>query len=183
MFVLKTARPMFLSRAIYTLLFLLCFSMTGSAQELFEEPDGKFTIELPNGWIAFVNRDAAGRSDYSISFNKIRENGYLKIKELESAPPQAEIMEVAKKDENETVRFQPGYDKLTLENFAAGTGKSGAVLTYDYKTVSGQPVSGRNYYIRAGSDKYFVLKFTGRRNTLPTLRSQTDAIARSFKLK
>ena len=59
---------------------------------------------------------------------------------------------------------------------------SAAMVAYDY-TNGGQPFTGRDYFIRADEKTVYVLRFRGRRNILSTLRSHTDAIARSFKLK
>jgi hypothetical protein len=152
------------------------------AQEVFEDPEGKYTITLPSGWLAIVNQDSLGRKEVNIVF-KVRENGALKIRSIDDVEPNTEVMSYAKRDEEQTVRFQPGYDKISLENFLVGGGRSGALLSYDYKNAAGQPFTGRNYYLRTGEKTVYVLRFTGRKNILATLRNQTDAIARSFKAK
>ena len=149
-----------------------------SATEVFEDPDGKYTLNLPAGWLGIVNTDGLGRKDVNIVY-KVRENGALKVRLGEGAEP----MDYAAKDEQERVRFAPSYDKLSLEKFLLGGGKSGALLSYDYKNTAGQLFTGRVYYLRGDEKTIYVLHFTGRRNILGTLRSHTDAIARSFKLK
>ncbi|MCI0336567.1 MAG: hypothetical protein L0226_03245 [Acidobacteria bacterium] len=164
--------------------FILLFSLTATAtaQEVFEDPDGQYTVTLPAGWIAVVNQDSLGRKDVNIVF-KIRENGALKVRRVDDSESKLELIDYAKKDEEQTVRFLPAYDKLTLENFLLGGGKTGTLLSYDFKNAAGQPFTGRNYYLRSGEKIIYVLRFTGRKNTLGTLRNQTDAIARSFKAK
>jgi len=167
----------------YLLLFLFVASFSPvafaqSATELFEDPDGKYTINLPAGWLGVVNTDGLGRKDVNIVY-KVRENGALKVRLAEGS----EAMDYAAKDEQERVRFSPSYDKLSLEKFLLGSGKSGALLSYDYKNTAGQLFTGRVYYLRVDEKTIYVLHFTGRRNILGTLRSHTDAIARSFKLK
>lgn len=156
-------------------------AFTQSATEVFEDPEGKYTLNLPAGWLGIVNTDGLGRKDVNIVY-KVRENGALKVRraELESA---AEPMDYAAKDEQERIRFSPGYDKLSLEKFLLGGSKSGALLSYDYKNTAGQLFTGRVYYLRTDEKTIYVLQFTGRRNILGTLRSHTDAIARSFKVK
>lgn len=154
-------------------------ALAQSATEVFEDPDGKYTLNLPAGWLGIVNTDGLGRKDVNIVY-KVRENGALKVRVAEVA---AEPMDYAAKDEQERIRFSPGYDKLSLERFLLGGGKSGALLSYDYKNASGQLFTGRVYYLRMDEKTIYVLHFTGRRNILSTLRSHTDAIARSFKLK
>jgi hypothetical protein len=44
-------------------------------------------------------------------------------------------------------------------------------------------MSGRSYYLKADAQTVYVLRFTGLRTKLLTIRNQTDAIARSLKLK
>ncbi len=152
-----------------------------SATELFEDPDGKYTVNLPAGWIGIVNTDGLGRKDVNIVY-KVRENGALKVRraDLDTA---AEPMDYATKDEHERIRFSPGYDKISMEKFVLGGNRTGAMLSYDYKNTAGQPFTGRVYYLRPDEKSIYVLQFTGRRNILGTLRSHTDAIARSFKVK
>ncbi|MGE0130764.1 MAG: hypothetical protein AB7U82_22020 [Blastocatellales bacterium] len=152
-----------------------------SATEVFEDPDGKYTMNLPAGWLGVVNTDGLGRKDVNIVY-RVRENGALKIRVAEVAAG-AEPMDYAAKDEQDRVRFSPGYDKLSMEKFLLGGSKSGALLSYDYKNTAGQLFTGRVYYLRMDEKTIYVLHFTGRRNILGTLRSHTDAIARSFKLK
>lgn len=153
-----------------------------SATEAFEDPDGKYVLNLPTGWLGIVNTDGLGRKDVNIVY-RVRENGALKVRrvDLEAA---VEPVEYAAQDEQNRIRFtSPGYDRLSLEKFLLGGSQSGALLSYDYKNASGQLFTGRVYYLRADEKTIYVLQFTGRRNILSTLRSHTDAIARSFKAK
>lgn len=163
-------------------LVLFALPINARAQEVFEDPEGKFKLTLPSGWLAVVNQDSLGRKDVNIVF-KVRENGALKLRRVDDADGQLPIMDFAKKDEETTVRFQLGYDKLSLENFLLGGNRTGALLSYDYKNAAGQLFTGRTYYLKVDEKTIYVLRFTGRRNILGTLRSHTDAIARSFKLK
>ncbi|MBO0719724.1 MAG: hypothetical protein J2P41_02820 [Blastocatellia bacterium] len=175
-----------IARSIYILLLPAILFLTTAtatlAQEVFDEPDGKYTVTLPAGWIAVVNEDGLGRKDVNIVF-RIRENGALKIRQVDNIDPQMDMMEYAKQDENAVVQYLPGYNKLSIEKFVTAPGKVGTLLAYDYKNSAGQPFTGRNYYLRGEDKKIYILRFTGRRNTLPSLRNQTDAIARSFKVK
>jgi hypothetical protein len=158
------------------------FAQSG-APEVFEDPEGKFVLTLPTGWLAIVTEDALGRKEVNIVF-KVRENGALKIRKLENAAPEAEILALAQKDEEQTLRFLPGYDKLTTEKITIGgvSGRTGALVSYDYKN-GGQPFTGRDYFVRMEDKSVYVLRFRGRKTILGTLRSHTDAITRSFKLK
>jgi len=141
------------------------------------DPEGKFTLQLPNkGWIAIYSRDGLNRPQLDIIY-RVREDGNLEVRQM-TVEPGAKMIDVATKDE-QTLSFQaPGYAKGSIENF--GAKGDAAVLTYDY-TRGGKPLMGRRYYLRVNDTTAFVLRFTGNRNTLGPLRSQTDAIARSIK--
>lgn len=152
-----------------------------SATEVFDDPDGKYTMNLPAGWLGVVNTDGLGRKDINIVY-KVRENGALKIRLAEAAAG-ATPLDYAAKDEQERIRFTPGYDKLSMEKFQVSGNRAGALLSYDYKSVAGQLFTGRIYYLPMDEKTVYVLQFTGRRNTLGSLRNHTDQIARSFKLK
>jgi hypothetical protein len=166
--------------ALTALLLTLLLATGASAQEVFEDPEGRYSVTLPNGWLGVVNQDALGRADVNIVY-RVRENGALKVRRIDDADPAKDVMEYASKDENDRVRFAPGYLKLKMEKFLVTAGKYGALLSYDYKTTSDQPFTGRVYYVRADDRTIYILQFTGRRTTLGSLRNQTDAIARSFK--
>ena len=152
------------------------------AQEVFEDPEGKYSLTLPAGWIAVVSQDSLGKQDVNIVYRN-RETGALKLRRTDEIDPKMEVIDFAKKDELESVRFILEYNRVAMENFLVGGGKSGALLSYDFKNPAGQPFTGRNYYLRAGENTIYILRFTGRKNTLGTLRNQTDAIARSFQAK
>lgn len=141
------------------------------------DPDGKFTLQLPNkGWVAIYSRDGLNRPQLDIIY-RVREDGNLEVRQL-TVEAGAKMIDVATKDE-QTLSFQaPGYAKGSIEGF--GARGDAAVLTYDY-TRGGKPLMGRRYYLRVNDNTVFVLRFTGNRNTLGPLRSQTDAIARSIK--
>ena len=172
----------FLGPAISLLFLFAALSVEGKAQEVFEDPEGKYVMTLPSGWLGIVNQDALGRTDVNIVY-RVRENGLLKIRRIDDVDPAKEVLEYAQKDESERVRFTPGYDRTAMEKFLLTAGKYGAVLAYDYKTTAGQPFTSRVYYVRTDDKTIYILHFTGRKTTLGSLRNQTDLIARSFKAK
>ena len=171
----------FCSLLVLSASLLTALAFAQSQSEVFEDPDGKYTLNLPSGWLGVVNTDGLGHNDVNIVF-KVRENGALKIRVAE-ADPGAELMDFAAKDERERVRYALGYDKISMEKFLLGGSRVGALLSYDYRNAAGQPFTGRVYYVPTDGKTIYVLHFTGRRNILGTLRSHTDLIARSLKLK
>jgi hypothetical protein len=162
---------------------LLAFAGLANLQDTFDDPEGKYTLTLPRGWLAIINTDrVTGKKDFQVVYG-IRENGALKISTMD-VEAKADMIAVAQQHEQDNLRFQPGYTKGKIENFVVGGGqRNGSLNTYDFKNTAGQPMIGRTYYLRANDTTVYVLRFTGRANTLGSLRNQTDAIARSFKLK
>src|SRR5262249_33749763 len=107
-------------------LFLFAFLFTAFAfaqTEVFDDPDGKYTLKLPSGWLGVVNTDGLGRNEVNIVY-KVRENGALKIRVAEVAPGSG-LMDYAAKDEQDRVRFAPSYDKISMEKFLLGGSRIG----------------------------------------------------------
>jgi hypothetical protein len=55
-------------------------------------------------------------------------------------------------------------------------------LSYEF-TQAGKPMAGRSYYLQVDPRTVYVLRFTGLRQKLLSIRNQTDFIARSLKVK
>ncbi len=147
-----------------------------------DDPEGKYSLTLPNAdWLAIQSQDGLGRKQIEVVY-KVREDSLLKVRRIE-VEKDAKLIDVFKKDEGQTLTFLPGYTKGALEDFSAGGGKIPAAVTaYDF-TQGGRPKKGRNYYLQVNETTVYLLRFTGNRGTMEALRSQTDAIARSFKVK
>ena len=147
-----------------------------------EDPDKKYTLSLPNAdWAAVKSTDGLGREQIEIVY-KIREDGLLKIRRVEIEKG-SKLIDAVNKDESQTLTFLPGYTKGALEDFSAAGGKIPAIMkTYDY-TQGGRPKMGRHYYLMVDDSTVYILRFTGNRGTMQALRSQTDVLARSFKVK
>ena len=108
-----------------------------------------------------------------------RNDGYLKIRK-EALEEGLTISEFGRRDQEQKVRYLPGYVDGKAESF---TGRlSGVTISYEF-TQAGKPMAGRSYYLQADSHTVYVLRFSGARDKLLRIRNQTDLIARSFKLK
>ena len=153
-----------------------------SSGTLVEDPDKKYTLNLPStDWAAVKSTDGLGREQIEIVY-KIREDGLLKIRRVDIEKG-SKLIDAVNKDESQTLTFLPGYTKGALEDFSAAGGKMPAIMkTYDY-TQGGRPKMGRHYYLMVDETTVYILRFTGNRGTMQALRSQTDVLARSFKVK
>lgn len=155
--------------------------------DLIDDPDGKFSLTVPrslkpsDGWHAIESTDGLGRKQIEIVY-KVREEGLLKIRRLD-VEKGAKLADIVKRDESQTLTFLPGYTKGALEDFNVQGGKIPATLaSYDF-TQGGRPKMGRNYYLLVNETTVYILRYTGNRGTMGALRSQTDIITRSFKVK
>jgi hypothetical protein len=138
----------------------------------------EYALELPNAkWRALTRPDSVHNHTEFIYGD--RSDGLLRIrKEVVDAGTTA--ADVARRDHDLKFRFQPGYVESKEEKFVGRI--SGVTSAYEY-TGSGKAMIGRVYYLQADNRTIYVLHFTGTRDKLPLLRSQTDGIARSFHLK
>ena len=158
------------------------FKTVEAQANIIDDPEGKYSLTLPNAdWLAVLSQDGLGRKQVEVVY-KVREDGLLKVRRLD-VEKSSKLVDVFKRDEGQTLTFLPGYTKGPLEEFSAGSGKiPAAVTSYDF-TQGGRPKKGRNYYLMVNETTVFLLRFTGNRSTMEALRSQTDAMARSFKVK
>jgi hypothetical protein len=108
-----------------------------------------------------------------------RLDGYLRIRK-EAIEADLTVKEFAHRDQDQKTRFLPGYVDGKEERFDGRL--TGVTIAYEF-TQSGKPMAGRTYYLQADSRTVYALRFTGQRDKLARIRNQTDAIARSFKLK
>jgi hypothetical protein len=158
---------------------LVGFAISAQPQsrgEEFKDPEGKYSLTLPPGWQAIESRDGLGRLQVDIVY-RVREDGSLRIRRI-TVEPGTKAIDVARREEEQSLRFRPGYAKGAIENFGASV--NAALVSYDF-TNAGRPMVGRNYYLLVNETTVYLLQFAGNRNIMGPIRNQTDAIARSFK--
>ena len=78
------------------------------------------------------------------------------------------------------LQFLPGYVAGKEENFSGAL--RGGVFNYEFLRI-GRNMSGRLYFLKADDTTVYVLRFTGERRQVKSLRNQTDSIARTFSIK
>ncbi|MGB7924085.1 MAG: hypothetical protein WCF57_12635 [Pyrinomonadaceae bacterium] len=137
-----------------------------------------YTLELPSAtWR--VTSEPDNIQQHAEFINGDRNDGHLRIrKEVVDAGTTAS--QLARQDQDQKLRFQPGYVEGKEEKFVGRL--NGVTISYEY-TNGGKPMTGRIYYLQADNRTVYTLRFTGFRDRLSRIRNQTDSIARSFRLK
>jgi len=164
---------------ICALALLACGAAAAPAQEQpYTSETDEYSIELPSEvWKAVPRPDSEHRHVEFV--NGIRPDGYLRVRR-EVVEGAADLKAYARAEADTHLRYKPGFVVGKDERF---TGRlSGVVLNYEY-THAGKPMAGRVYYLQADGRTVYSLHFTGLRDKLQRIQNQTDAIARSFKLK
>ena len=164
---------------ICALALLALGASAASAQEQpYTSENDDYSIELPSEvWKAVPRPDSERRHMEFV--NGVRPDGYLRVRR-EVVESNTDLREYAHAEADTKLRYQPGFVIGKDERFSGRL--SGVVLNYEY-TQAGKPMAGRVYFLQADGRTVYVLHFTGLRDKLQRIQNQTDAIARSFRLK
>ncbi|HEX8146834.1 MAG TPA: hypothetical protein VF591_06615 [Pyrinomonadaceae bacterium] len=164
---------------IWAVALIACGAAAGAAQEQpYTSETDEYAIELPSEvWKAVPRPDSEHRHTEFV--NGVRPDGYLRVRR-EVVEGGTKLQEFARAEADIKLRYQPGFVVGKDERFSGRL--SGVVLNYEY-THAGKPMAGRVYYLQADARTVYVLHFTGLRDKLQRIQNQTDAIARSFRLK
>ena len=143
----------------------------------FSSPSVDYVFSLPDQRWKQTVKPSTTASNVEYVYGD-RTDGHLEVRRL-SLPNKGIISDVIK-DEEQKLQFLPGYVAGKEEQF--GGSLNGAIFNFEF-VRAGRPMSGRFYFLKAGDNSVYVLRFTGFRDNLRTIRNQTDAIARSFAIK
>jgi hypothetical protein len=163
---------------ICALALLACGAAASAQEQPYTSETDEYALELPSEvWKAVPRADSEHRNAEFV--NGVRPDGYLRLRR-EVVEGDTKLLEYARAEADTKLRYQPGFVVGKDERFAGRL--SGVVLNYEY-TRAGKPMAGRVYYLQADGRTVYVLHFTGLRDKLQRIQNQTDAIARSFRLK
>jgi hypothetical protein len=152
-------------------------AMVLAQERTFSDDNVEYTFILPEpGW-KLIGKPSATSPNVEYVYNDRRE-GRLEVRKLTVAKDA--FMTDVMRDEESSLRFLQGYVAGREENFSGIF--RGNVFNYEFIS-SGRNMSGRFYFLRANDTTVYVLRFTGERDSLRSIRNQTDAIARSFAIK
>ena len=156
---------------------LAVFAANAAAQSAFNDPGADYTFAVPEGKWTMTVRPSATNPNVEYVYGD-RRDGYMTIRKLTVAKD-AVLSDVIQ-DEAQNVQLRPGYVTNKEENFAGKL--RGSVFNFEY-VASSRPMAGRYYFLRADPTTVYVLRFSGEKDSLRSLRAQTDSIARTFSVK
>lgn len=150
-----------------------------SAQEYsYSSPKADFTVEFPSAtWRKVGEPDDVHQHTEFIYGD--RNDGYLRIRK-EVLEDGVSIKDFSARDQDQRNRFLPGFVDGKQEKFPGRL--EGYTASYEF-TQAGKAMAGRTYYLQSDPHTVYVLRFTGFRQKLLSLRNQTDSIARSLQPK
>ena len=164
----------------FILAMALSFACTSFVKaQTFNNPKVEYTIDLPSQTWRLVSDPEDGNQAQEFINGQDRNDGLLRIRKM-MVEAGVTADEAARHDQDQNLRYQRGYVDGKQEKFSGRN--NGVVLTYEY-TNGGKPMAGLIYYLQPDSRTVYTLRFTGRRDKIGLLRTQTDLIARSFKVK
>lgn len=141
---------------------------------VFSDPNVEYSFDLPDERWKMTVKPSAAKPNVEYVFID-RNDGHLEVRKLTIAKDA--ILADVMRDEELKLQFLPGYVTGPDENI---TGRlRGAIFNFEF-VRAGRPMSGRFYFLRATDNTIYVLRFTGFRDRLRSIRNQTDSIARTF---
>jgi hypothetical protein len=163
---------------ILTVTASLMFANAGRAQAVnFNSPDVDYVFQLPDERWKMTVKPSPTTPNVEYVFGA-RTEGHLEVRRVTLAE-RGTIGDLIKEEEQK-LQFLPGYVASKEEPF--GGLLNGTVFNFEF-VRSGRPIGGRFYFLKAGDNTVYVLRFTGFKDKLRAIRNQSDAIARSFSIK
>lgn len=145
--------------------------------DTFSDANADYIFDLPAAEWKMTAKPSALSPNVEYVYND-RRDGHLEIRKLTLKP--GALLSDLVRDEEEKLQFLKGFVAGKEENFAGKL--RGTIFNYEYVS-SGRNMSGRFYFLKADDTNVYVLRFTGMRDQLRSLRNQTDLIARTFEIR
>jgi hypothetical protein len=155
------------------LLGLVSISAFGQTDK-FSDPNVDYSFDIPEAKWKMTAKPSATSPNVEYVFGD-RNDGHLEVRRLTVA--KNAILADVIRDEEQKLQFLPGYVAGLDENF--GGRLRGSIFNFEF-VRAGRPMSGRFYFLRANETTVYVLRFTGYRDKLRSIRNQTDSIGRTF---
>lgn len=162
-----------------TLLFLATLATVGvfAQDELFTDANVAYSFGVPDAkWKMTIKPSATSPNVEYVYGDRL--DGHLEVRRLTVA--RDAILTDVVQNEQQKLQFRPGFVAGREENFQGRV--RGTVYNFEY-VAAGRSMSGRFYFLRPNETTVYVLRFTGNKDSLRSIRNQTDSIARTFAVK
>lgn len=167
------------STFVFFAAFSVFFALSAFGQNVvFNDLNAAYTFELPEAAWKQTVKPTAGSASVEYVYGD-RRDGHLEIRKITIAAGEL-LSDVILREQEQKLQFLPGYVAGKEENFSGAL--KGKVFNFEY-VRSGRNISGRFYFLKSDETTVYVVRFTGERDKLKSIRNQTDSIARTFKLK
>jgi hypothetical protein len=144
----------------------------------FSDPNVDYSFDLPDEKWRMTVKPNATSAKVEIVYGD-RRSGLLEVRRM-AVVKDASMTEIINDDELKHRQFLMGHVAGRVESFSGRL--RGAIANFEY-VASGRNMAGRYYFLRADDTSVYVLRFTGPKDGLRSLRVQSDQIARTFKVK
>jgi hypothetical protein len=145
-----------------------------SGQE-YTDPAGQYKLTLTGDWRGVSYNDAVGRPKTEFVYRD-RSEGLLKITR-ETLP--GALSDFVRQEEENLKIYRSGFEGEASEPFGGGS-MNGIRLSF-FSTEGNRKRANTFYYLQ-DKNAVWVLRFTGKRGALDTVRNLTDQMARSFRV-
>ncbi len=170
---IKEKIPLFCAVGIIA---IFAFSAFGQ-DSVFSDPNVDYSFTLPDAKWKMTAKPSATSPNVEYVYGD-RTDGHLEVRKLTVAKDA--ILSDVIQDEEQKLQFKPGFVAGKEENFAGHL--RGSVFNFEY-VAAGRNMAGRFYFLRANPTTVYLLRFAGEKDSLRTVRNQTDSIARTFAVK
>jgi hypothetical protein len=150
---------------------------TFAQPDKFSDSSVEYTFDLPETVWKMTTKPSETSPNVEYVYGD-RQNGHLEVRKT-TLKPDATVSDLISAEEQK-LQFLNGYVAGKQEDFKGAFG--GKVFNYEF-VRSGRNMSGRFYFLKIDDKTVYILRFTGFRDKLRSIRNQTDSIARTFNLK
>ena len=144
---------------------------------LFSDPSVDYTFDVPDDRWKMTVKPSVARPNVEYVFGD-RNDGHLEVRRIPVAKD-AVLGDIVRVEEQK-LQFLPGYVAGRDESFSGRL--RGSIFNFEF-VRAGRPMAGRFYFLRANDTTLYVLRFTGYRDKLRSIRNQTDSMGRTFDVK
>ncbi|MBX3289055.1 MAG: hypothetical protein KF855_06875 [Acidobacteria bacterium] len=161
--------------AVIAAAFVMLFVIPAAAQETttFSDPNVEYSFEVPDARWKMTAKPTATNANVEYVYVD-RRDAHLEVRKISvaSSVPMADVL----RDEEQKLKFMPGYVAGKEESISGKL--NGSVFNFEF-VRAGRPMAGRFYFLRSGNSVY-IMRFTGLRDKLRSVRHNADRMARTF---